>query len=267
MSRLGIIAGGGALPRQLRDACEAQGRACFVMGFTGQTDRQTSPDAWVKLGQTDESIRILKSNGVDEVVMAGHIRRPSLGEIRPDIRTLQVFARMGARGFGDDTLLRAVSAELEKDGLRVIGAHEVDPQLLTPAGVLGRVYPNDRQESDMQRAIACARKLGELDVGQAVVVQEGIVLAVEAVEGTDALIERCRKVKRAGAGGVLVKACKPQQDRRLDLPAIGMRTVVKCFEAGLTGIALSAGESIIIDRPAVIATADKLGIFIKGFNP
>ncbi|HYD19757.1 MAG TPA: UDP-2,3-diacylglucosamine diphosphatase LpxI [Patescibacteria group bacterium] len=269
MSRLGIIAGGGALPRKLIDACRRDQRPFFVLGFKGQTDHATlagTDHAWSKLGATNEAISILKSNEVDTLVMAGNIRRPSLGEMRPDIRTMQVFARLGLKALGDDRLLKAVTGELEKDGFTVIGAHEVEPALITPEGVLGKVLMSNEARLDVEFGIIVTKTLGRLDVGQAAVIQEGVAIGIEAVEGTDALLERCRKVKRKGRPGVLVKSCKPQQDKRLDLPAIGLRTVRRAFEAGLQGIAVEAGASLLLDREEVVESANKLGLFILGFR-
>ena len=269
MSRLGIIAGGGGLPRKLIDACRRDQRPFFVLGFKGQTEGallQNTEHAWTKLGATTEAIAILKSNGVDTLVMAGNIRRPSLTEMKPDLRTMQVFAKLGLAALGDDKLLKAVSQELEKDGFKIIGAHEVEPGLLTPEGILGKLFPPNECKTDVEFGIIVTKTLGKLDIGQAAVVQQGVVLGIEAIEGTDALLERCRKLKRKGRGGVLVKSCKPQQDRRLDLPAIGLRTVRKAFEAGLSGIAVESGASLLLDREEVINAADKLGLFIVGFR-
>ena len=269
MSCLGIIAGGGALPQKLIEACRRDQRSFFVLGFKGQTDdsiMQGTPHAWSKLGAMAQSISILKSNGVDTLVMAGSIRRPGLLELKPDLRAIQVFAKLGVRALGDDSLLSGVVRELETDGFKVIGAHEIEPGLITPEGVLGAVSPSGGNRADIELGITITKTLGRLDVGQACVVQQSFVLGIEAVEGTDALLERCRKLKRKGAGGVLVKSCKPQQDKRLDLPAVGLRTVRLAFEAGLAGIALEAGASLLLDRDAVIAAADKLGLFILGFK-
>lgn len=268
MPRLGIIAGGGGLPGKLAQACRRDGRDFFILGLEGQADDAALKDlpyAAVRLGATAEAIRILKENGVDALVLAGSVRRPVLAELRPDWRTLQVFARLGKAALGDDSLLRAVADELRKEGFGIVGAHEIEPQLLTPAGVLTRLQPSVEHRHDLERGIGVVRALGALDVGQAAVVQQGIVLGVEAAEGTDALLQRCRTLRRKGRGGVLVKACKPQQDRRLDLPAIGLRTVRHAFEAGLEGIAAEAGASLLLDREEVVAAADRLGLFIIGF--
>lgn len=269
MSRLGIIAGGGGLPRKLIEACRREQRPFFVLGLRGQTDGEVldgTEHAWSKLGATTEALGILKSKGVDTLVMAGRIRRPSILELKPDLRTLQFFARLGLKGLGDDGLLKNVAQELEKDGFRIIGAHEVDPGLVTPEGVLGKRQLSEANRADVDLGVMVTKTLGKIDVGQAAVVQQGIVLGVEAVEGTDELLERCRKLRRKGIGGVLVKSCKPQQDRRLDLPAVGLRTVRKAYEAGLEGIAIEAGASLILDRDEAVAAADKVGLFMLGFK-
>lgn len=269
MSRLGIIAGSGGLPRKLIEASQRDGRPFFVLGFHGQTDESLMrgvPHGWTKLGATNAAIEMLKRNNVDTLVMAGAIRRPSLLEMRPDLRTIKVFARLGAAAFGDDALLRAVVDELEKEGFSIVGAHDIEPALITPVGVLGRVQPGAQNAIDRDFGIRVTKTLGTLDVGQAAVVQQGIVIAIEAVEGTDNLLARCRKHRRQGIGGVLVKSCKPQQDRRVDLPAIGLRTLRRAYEAGLSGIAVEAGASILLDRDEVIGAADRLGLFIEGFS-
>lgn len=270
MARLGIIAGGGALPLTLAEACRRTGRDFFILALQGQADKKAVaalPHAWVKLGETDKSVSILKAEKVGDIVMAGNVRRPSLKEMKPDWRTIQVFARLGLAALGDDALLRAVASELEKDGFRVVGAHEIEPSLITSEGVLTQKKPSPENLSDIQYGIRAVRLLGELDAGQAAVVQQNAVLGLEAAEGTAALLARCDKLRRKGRGGVLVKGCKPQQDRRLDLPAIGLRTVRQAFEAGLEGIAVEAGASLILDRAAVIGAADKLGLFVMGYKP
>lgn len=269
--KLGIIAGGGALPRRLIDACRRSGRDFFVLALRGQAEQvtlQNAPHRWVGLGAVDEAVKILKSEGVKTVVLAGSVRRPSLFEMKPDLRALQVFVKLGMSAFGDDTLLRAVTQELEKDGFSLVGAHEIDPGLLTPEGVLTKKKaPTPAHQADIDYGIRAARALGALDIGQAVVVQQGIVLGVEAVEGTDELLQRCRMLRKKGRGGVLVKLAKPQQDKRLDLPAAGVMTVAKAYEAGLEGIALEAGASLLLDPDSVSAAADRMGLFIVGVRP
>lgn len=269
MARLGIIAGGGHLPLRLIQACQRNAKDIFVLALQGQAEEGAFdglPHRWAKIGATDKAISILKSENVDEVVMAGSVRRPSLLEMWPDWRTLKVFFRLGFKALGDDALLRAVAAEIEKDGIKVIGAHEIDPSLIAPEGILTKKQPSSGNLSDLHYGIKVVKELGQLDIGQAAVVQQGVTLGLEAAEGTKELLKRCGRLRRPGTGGLLIKACKPQQDKRMDLPTIGLRTVQQAYEAGLEGIAVEAGASIILDREAVIVAADKLGLFIMGFK-
>ncbi|MCK5556178.1 MAG: LpxI family protein, partial [Alphaproteobacteria bacterium] len=157
-------------------------------------------------------------------------------------------------------------AELEKEGFRLVGAHEIEPRLITPEGILTKKAPSPENKTDIEYGIKVVKALGRLDVGQAAVVQQGIVLGVEAAEGTDALLERCVGLRRKGRGGVLVKTCKPQQDTRIDLPTIGLRTIRYAWEAGLEGVAVEAGASLLLDRDEAISAANKLGFFIEGFK-
>ncbi|HEX6980044.1 MAG TPA: UDP-2,3-diacylglucosamine diphosphatase LpxI [Alphaproteobacteria bacterium] len=265
--KLGILAGGGQLPVRVIEACRSTGRDFFVLAFEGQTDPDTvagTPHRWVRLGAVGEAFRHLHAAGVSEVVMAGPVRRPSLEELRPDWRGAMFLAKVGARAFGDDGLLSAIVRELEAEGFRVIGADDVFESLRTPLGLIGRLAPTDEARVDIARGIEVLRAIGALDIGQAVVVQQGVVLGVEAIEGTDALLERCGRVRREGRGGVLVKISKPGQERRVDLPTIGPDTVAGAVSAGLCGIALEAGRTLIIDRPAVARAADEAGLFVVG---
>ena len=266
-AKLGILAGSGELPLRLVDACRASGRPVFVLGFAGAADPARFgevPHAMVRLGAAAEGLRILRENGVEELVMAGPVRRPSLASLMPDWRAMKFFTRIGLRALGDDGLLSAVIKELELEGFRVVGIDSVLGGLLAPKGPLGRLEPDEEARADIARGLEIARALGALDVGQAAVVQQGIVLGVEAVDGTDALVARAGELRREGPGGVLVKVAKPGQERRADLPTIGVKTVEACARAGLRGIAVEAGASLIVDRAAVTAAADRAGIFVLG---
>lgn len=269
MSRLGIIAGGGSLPQKLVNACRRDHHPFFVLALKGQAndiDLRDVPHAWVPLGATDKSISIFKANDVNRIVMAGSVKRPGLFDIRPDWRTIQFFMKIGMKSLGDDALLRAIADLLEDEGFAIVGAHEIEPALITPVGVLGKVSPAPEVLSDIAFGIKITKTLGALDVGQAAVVQGGITLGVEAAEGTDALLERCAGLRRKGTGGVLVKSCKPQQDRRLDLPTVGVRTVIRAHKAGLAGIAIEAGASLLLQREEMVDLADKLGLFVMGYE-
>jgi UDP-2,3-diacylglucosamine hydrolase len=268
--RLGIIAGAGELPRRILDACRSSGRDFFVLGFAGITDEallKGVPHAVVRLGAAEEGFRALRGAGVGEVVLAGGIRRPSVAALRPDWRAAKLLARIGYRALGDNGLLAAIVAELEGEGFGVIGADALLGDALAPMGSIGRLAPDAEAEADIARGLAVVRGLGALDIGQAAVVQQGLVLGVEAIEGTDALLERCGALRREGPGGVLVKAAKPGQERRADLPTIGVATVAAAHRAGLRGIAVEAGSALLLDRPGIAAAADRAGLFVVGVAP
>ncbi len=265
--KLGIVAGGGRLPGLLIDACRNSGREYFVLALKGQADPTLvarSPHAWIRMGAAATGFRILHEQGVVDLVMAGHVRRPSLVDLRPDLRTVKFFAKLGRKGVGDDGLLRAVIRELEDEGFRVVGADELLPDLQIPQGALGCHTPDGQANADIARGMGVLAALSKADVGQSVVVQQGIVLGVEAVEGTDALIERCGALRREGAPGVLIKFPKSGQETRVDLPTIGPDTVRRAAAAGLGGIAVAADATIVVDQAEVIRIADEAGLFVVG---
>ena len=227
-AKLGILAGGGSLPGQLADAWKQQGREVFLLAIEGQTDPiqvQDRDHAWVRLGAAGAAIKALKAARVERLVLAGNIRRPSLAELKPDLRATAILAKGGARALGDDGILGIIVAALEGEGFEVVGLEEILSDLIAPAGVWGSAAPDAQAEADIARGLTVARALGAVDVGQSVVVQQGLVLGVEAIEGTDALLQRVGDLRRDGPGGVLVKICKPEQERRADLPTVGIQTV------------------------------------------
>lgn len=267
--KLAILAGGGTLPARIANAVRGQGREVFIVAFDGHTDPETVagvPHVWSRFGAAGTILRRLHEEGVGEVVLAGPVKRPSFTELMPDWRTARFLARVGTRALGDDGLLRAVVREVEEDGFRVVGLHDLLKDLLTVAGPVGRLTPDADAERDIARAVEVARALGALDVGQGAVVQQGIVLAVEAIEGTDAMLARCAALARPGTGGVLVKVKKPKQDRRIDLPTMGVTTVEMAAAAGIRGIVIEAGGSLLVDRAAVAEAADRLGLFVVGIE-
>lgn len=267
-AKLGIVAGGGELPARLIAACRAAGRDHFVLALEGHADRALigdAPQAWIRLGAAGSGIRILREQGVEDLVMAGPVRRPSLAELRPDLWTARFFAKIGLKALGDDGLLRAVIAELEAEGFRVVGADEILGDLVSGSGVWGAVQPDAQALSDVARGRQVLQGLGPLDIGQAVVVQQGVVLAVEAIEGTAAMLGRCAGLRREGAGGVLVKGAKPGQERRADLPTVGLDTVRQAAAAGLRGIAVEAGSTLVLGREEMVREADAAGLFLVGF--
>jgi DUF1009 family protein len=264
---LGIIAGNGGLPARLIETCQAVGREVFVLALEGEADRaaiESVPHAWCRIGGAASGLDLLRAHGVGELVLAGGVRRPSLAALRPDWRAAKFLARAGYRALGDDGLLSAIVKELEREGFRVVGADRLLREADLPEGPLGRATPDADALADIARGIAVARAIGALDIGQAVVVQQGLVLAVEAIEGTDELVRRCAGLRRDGPGGVLVKTEKPGQERRADRPTIGPQTVTLAAESGLRGIAAEAGATLVVDRSEIIRRADAAGLFVVG---
>jgi DUF1009 family protein len=265
---LGIVAGSGALPRRLIESCRAAGRGVFVLALEGEAEPATVdgvPHAWCRIGAAAHGFDLLRANAVTDLILAGAVRRPSLSALRPDWRAAKFFARVGYRALGDDGLLSAVIKELEREGFRVVGVDDLlEADALLPAGPLGRFQPDARATADIEHGLRLARAIGALDIGQAVVVQQGLVLGVEAIEGTDGLLRRCAGLRRDGPGGVLVKTAKPGQEQRVDRPTIGAHTLVLAVEAGLRGIAAEAGATLILDRAEVIRAADEAGLFVVG---
>jgi DUF1009 family protein len=271
-----IICGGGSFPGAVADAVARRGRLPVMLAIKGWADPQVVeryPHHWIALGQAGRLIRLANAEHCREAVFIGTVLRPPLAKIRLDWRTLRALPRI-ARFFrgGDDRLLSRVANLFEEGGLRIIGLHEVAPEIFVPAGVLGGYRPSLRDNSDIARALEVIAALGPLDVGQAAVVADNHVLAVEAAEGTDNMLARVAELRRQRrvttplGVGVLVKAPKPGQDRRFDLPAIGLRTVENVARAGLAGLAVTAGSTIIAEAADVIATADRAKIFLVGVS-
>ena len=275
MFKLGIIAGGGALPERVMETCRADARPFFVLALEGQADAaflarlqaEGAEHAAVRLGAVGKALDLLRRAAVEEVVMVGAVTRPGLKDLRPDFKAMALLSKSGAAALGDDGLLRAIVKQLEAEGFRVCGAEEILGGLLAESGLYGRHRPDPQAESDIARGIAVVRALGAADVGQAAVVQQGIVLGVEAAEGTDALLARCAALRRQGDGGVLVKLRKPQQDRRVDLPTLGPKTLEAAVAAGLRGIAFEAGGCLVLERGKLTAAADAEGLFLLGLEP
>ena len=276
MSVLGIIAGGGELPLAVARSARESGRDIFVIGLRGAADPEIAefPHDWISLGEAGKLFRLLRSHDCSDVLFTGRVARPRLNELKTDTKGILLLPRViAAAAAGDDALLRALMDIITGEGFRAVGVAEAAPALLAPEGVLGRVKPDREQEREIALGAKVVRALGALDIGQSAVVCAGLVLAVEAAEGTDAMMLRVpdlpENIRGTGtrARGALVKALKPTQDGKTDLPVIGMRTVENARRAHLAGIAVEAGRTLIVDRGAVIAAADAAGIFLLGFPP
>lgn len=267
--KLGIIAGGGNLPQQLIAHAAAHAIPFHVLAVRGQAvlaDFADVPHTVVRLGAAKQIFATLRQQDVTDLVMIGRIRRPSLLELRPDWQLLKLLPRLGLLTLGDDGLLRNVVRLFEERGIAVRGIHEYLPQLLAPSGVWTRAQPTPALQADITCGIEAAMLLGQADVGQAVVVQGGLVVATEAVDGTDAMLQRVAREQRARGPGVMVKLCKPQQDKRVDMPTVGVRTVEQAAKAGLAGIVVSAGRTLVDDYHATVAAANSSGLFMVGVD-
>ncbi|HEY5167033.1 MAG TPA: UDP-2,3-diacylglucosamine diphosphatase LpxI [Pseudolabrys sp.] len=271
---LALICGGGSLPLAVADLVAARGRKVLLFPLRGAADAagvERYPHHWMHMGQVAKLMRLAHAANCRDMVFIGSLVRPSLWQIRFDFKTLILLPRIAAayRG-GDDHLLSRVGRFFEQNGFHVLGAHEVAPQILVPEGTLGRAQAADRDRADIALGFDYLRATGPFDVGQAVVVAGKHVLAVEAAEGTDQMLSRVAELRASGrvfapaGSGVLVKAPKPGQDRRFDLPSIGPLTVEGVARAGLAGIAVVAGGTVVAEPERLVAAADRANIFVIG---
>lgn len=271
---LAIICGAGNLPFAVADAVMQRGRRVVLFAVRGWADPQRVadyPHYWGALGQFGWFCRVTRKEGCRDLVIIGSVVRPALSQIRLDFGTVRVFPRIiGAFRGGDNHMLSGLMRIMEDHGFRLLGAHEVAPEILVPEGLLGERTPSAGDQGDIDRGLALIRAIGVFDVGQAAVVSGNHVLGVEAIEGTDSLLARIAELRRLGrirapaGSGVLVKAPKPGQDRRFDLPAIGPQTVEGVARAGLAGLAVVAGQTIVAEPQAVAMAADRQKVFVVG---
>jgi DUF1009 family protein len=275
-SPVGVIAGGGAMPFAVADSLSRRGIAPVVFALRGACD----PDRvarfrhhWISVGQLGRATKLFRSEGCRDLIFIGTLLRPALSEIRLDWGTIRVLGRVWAafRG-GDDHLLSGIGRILEQDGFRMVGVRDVAPDVLMPEGNIARASPDADAAADIEKGRKVLAALGPFDIGQAVVVIDGHVVAVEDIEGTDGLLARVARLREAGrirarsGRGVLVKAPKSGQDLRFDLPTVGAKTVEGAAQAGLAGIAVIAGHTVAADSQAMIVAADSAGLFVQGLS-
>lgn len=256
---LGLIAGSGRLPVLFAEAAARAGYEVLIVAHEGESDPSLQAAAWVKLGQLGRIVEALRGAGATEAVFCGGIRKPRLFDVRPDWLGLKALSRM--RSFGDDAALRAIAAALEEEGVRIVSPMPFVPDLVASRGPMTKRRLSYEQRADADAGLSAARALGAADIGQTVVVKRGVVLAVEAVEGTDACIARGGAL---GKGAVVVKARKPQQDDRFDAPAVGARTIEALIAAGCSALAVEAGAALVLDRKEMAEAADRAGIAVEG---
>ncbi len=274
-TKLGIIAGGGDLPGRLVDAVRAIGKSVFVVRLAGIADAEF-PGVETKdigIAEAGRLLAALREAGCDAVSLVGIVKRPNFAALRPDFRGATLIPRLvKAASKGDDALLATLVGVFEDEGFQVVGADEVAADLVARPGAFGDHQPSEGHFRDLRIAAGVVEALGPFDVGQGAVVCRGLVLAVEAAEGTDAMLSRCAGLPADIRGtfgarcGVLAKLPKPDQERRVDLPTIGVETIERAAAAGLSGVFVMSGEALVIDRGATIAAANEHGLFIYGFT-
>jgi DUF1009 family protein len=273
-SPVGLIAAGGVMPFAVADSLIARGLTPVLFALKGACDPvavERFRHHWISVGQIGRAIKLFRSENCRDLVFIGTLVRPALSEIRLDWGTLRVVGPVLAafRG-GDDHLLSGIGRIFEKDGFRMVGIRDVAPDVLMPAGCLTRVVPDDIAAADIAKGRDVLRALSPFDIGQAAIVIDGHVVAVEDIEGTDGLLARVARLRGEGRirakapRGVLVKAPKSSQDLRFDLPTVGPRTVEGAIKAGLAGIAIVAGNTIVVEPQAMIEAADAAGLFLSG---
>jgi DUF1009 family protein len=268
--RIAILAGGGSLPVLVAKAAKDQHKDVFVVALKSIADAQwveTYPHAWIGLAKVGQLFDLLKKENITHLVMAGHVKRPSFGELVPDWTGLKTLYRLQRHHLqGDDAILRFLADEIEKQGITVIGADSMYHDGLMPTGVMTKTQPSNDDWADIHYALPHLQEWALRDQGQAIVVQQKLILGIEAIEGTEELIARCGTYKRKGRAPILLKIKKPQQDRRLDLPTIGVDTIRQAIRAGFAGIAIEAGNAMFLHAPQAVEEANKYGLFIVGLS-
>ncbi|MEW5909397.1 MAG: UDP-2,3-diacylglucosamine diphosphatase LpxI [Thermodesulfobacteriota bacterium] len=266
-SRIGLIAGGGQFPVLFSKRAREREFAVYAAAYVKEADpdliRYVDGIEWIHLGQIRRLIRFFKKNHVTQAVMMGSIRKTRMfSDVRPDMKAISMIVSM--KSTHDDGVLRVFASTLEKEGIRILPSTLLLPELLAPEGVWTKRKPNRSERADMELGWRCAKEIGKLDIGQCVVAGGGSILAVEAVEGTDAAILRGGTLGNGNA--VAVKICKPDQDNRFDMPAVGLQTVLTMGDGGVKALGVESGRTIVFDREKMVALADEMGIAIIGIK-
>lgn len=260
IKKLGIIAGGGTLPEQLAETCKAQNIETYVIGLKNQTDF-ANPNFTARIGAGGKIKQYLLDNAIHDVVLIGAVKRPTIFNLWPDWQTFKFFLSALFKPVGDSKLLDKLRQRMEQEGITIHGVHKFLPKLLMPEGVIGEYLPPDRLQLDIQKGLKESQELGMEDKGQAVIIKAGRVLGRENKLGTSALIK-----KHGAEGAILVKTCKPQQDKDLDLPTIGPETARLCQSKKMAGIVGQAGATLLVERDKTVRIADTNGLFILGVS-
>lgn len=265
MSKLGVIAAKGGLVQELLD-CITSKEDVFIVAIEGEANPELVSKfdhIWIKLGEVGKAVEAMQAASVKRIMFVGSLHKPDLLKIKVDWLGAKLLAKITKeKFFGDNRLLSTVTNFLEGHDFTVIGVHEILKHLLVESGIFTKLKPDSQDKNDVELAIKVVKQLGDLDIGQAAIVQNGIILGVEAIEGTDSLIKRCGELKISKSGGVLAKFSKPNQELRMDLPTIGINTIKNMHKAGFKGIIIEAQRSILLDQLQVINYANEHNMFI-----
>lgn len=270
---IGIVYGSGDYPRKVLEACREKGVRCCV-ATVSDTDISVGlelsedfsvPIMHTKLGKIGAVIHFFRENGVDAVVFAGAVKRPSINELSLDSKGASWLLKLGRSVFGgDDELLKAIAELLKQEGFAVISGTDLLEDTFLGNGVFSNEKPTEQEWHDIRKGFEIAKTVGRLDIGQSVIVCCGDILGIECIEGTDELIKRCAKLRKQQSGGILVKVSKPQQDQRLDLPTVGPKTLENLYQNNFRGLAVESGHCIVLYKEKLIETSDSLQIFLVG---
>lgn len=273
---LSIIAGGGEIPLAVVRAAVSTGRPVHVFGISGAADRaiEEFPHSWINFGHIGKILSVSRAENCHQMVIVGAVKRPNFRDLRLDFGALvNLPSLFGWTVGGDNSILTGIIGFFESKGFTVVGAHEIAPELIAGQEIFTRRNPGKTDKLDIALGLRVINALGALDVGQAAVVAHQYVLAVEAAEGTDQMLERCKSLNKWGGtsnrkrSGVLIKCAKPGQERRIDLPTVGPDTVMRAAESGLAGIAIAANDVLIVNREEFIKSANDAGVFVVGIDP
>ena len=273
ITKLGILAGGGSLPKQLVEHCKRSGIPCFVLAFEesyvvpsaspSSCDDHIHADVITPIGHIGSGLAALKEAGVSELVLAGHMKRPSFRKLNLDDQAKKLLKKLGTKILGgDDALLKALMSFLEDEGFTILAAHEILGGMTIGAGIATKQKPDAEHATSIEKAMHMLNTISPLDVGQALVIEDEYVLGIEAAEGTDGLIARSASYMKTDKRAILVKAKKAGQDTRADMPTIGPNTIEQLAQHGYAGVAIEANNVLIVDKDKVIELANQHQLFI-----
>ena len=266
-SKIAIVAGNGFLPVQIIEKCIDLGKPYFLLVVNGHGEevlKKYNSDCVLHLNKIGKAIKYLKKNNIIEIIMIGAVNRPALKNMFPDLWTTKFLASISSKMLGDDKVLSNLAIALEKEGFKIIAPENILPNILSKKGVMGKVSPQESHLRDIKIGFEIARNIGKYDIGQSLVIEDGLIIALEAIEGTAAMINRASKYKKSRSSAILIKVLKYNQEKRIDRPTIGVKTIEQIAKSGFAGIVAEANEVLIIDYEKTIETADKNNIFIQG---